>query len=142
MDFFNVFWCYLYNNYYIDASQSLKRGEAAGLVAKGGALPGAFDDTLPCLEDAKMRSPPEAISHDDAMVLEHGDYRKVHAKLEKKRQSLVKSQEKVTAWTHLNSSSKIYDVWYLHNLYARERFEILCIDLFLMIDVPLCKGVS
>ena len=61
----------------------------------GGALPGAFDDTLPCLETAKTRGAPEAIAHDDAMVLEHGDYRKVHAKLEKKRGTLIKSQEKV-----------------------------------------------
>ena len=79
------------------------------MVAKGGALPGAFDDTLPCLESAKTRASPEAISHDDAMVLEHGEYRKMQAKLEKKRQSLVKSQEKVTVAT---SSSMAYSLWW------------------------------
>ena len=79
---------------FTDASTSLKRGEG-GLVAKGAALPGAFDDTLPCLENAKTRGAPEAIKHDDDIVLEHGDYKKLQSKLEKKRISLAKSQEKV-----------------------------------------------
>ena len=78
--------------FFIDASQSLKRGEG-GLVAK--PLPGAFDDTLPCLESAKTRDAPKAIKHDDDIVLEHGDYKKLQSKLEKKRTSLIKSQEKV-----------------------------------------------
>ena len=58
-------------------------------------MPGSFDDTLPCLETAKMRTAPKAVRHDDAMVLENGEYKKLHSKLEKKRSSLVKSHEKV-----------------------------------------------
>ena len=85
--------------YNIDPSQSLKRGEAAGLVAKGGALPGAFADTLPCLESAKTRGAPDAISHDDSLVLEHGEYKKLQSKLDKKRSALLKSQEKVSLYT-------------------------------------------
>jgi hypothetical protein len=71
----------------------LKRGEGGGLVSK--PLPGAFDDTLPCLESAKTRDAPGAIKHDDDLVLDHGDYKKLQSKLEKKRTSLVKSHEKV-----------------------------------------------
>ena len=67
------------------------------MVAK--PLPGAFDDTLPCLESAKMRDAPNAIKHDDDIVLDHGDYRKLQSKLEKKRTSMVKSQEKVSTCT-------------------------------------------
>ena len=50
---------------------------------------------MPCLESAKNRDAPDAIKHDDGVVLDHGDYKKVHSKLEKKRNSIVKSQEKV-----------------------------------------------
>ena len=82
-----------------DASQSLKRGEGGGLtVAK--PLPGAFDDTLPCLESAKTRDAPPAIKHDDDIVLDHGDYKKLQSKLEKKRASLIKSHDKVQCTTY------------------------------------------